>query len=70
MMNDEVVLSSVTFQVDAPHMCAAVVVDGYTVVKAAPILGWSLYRPFIILQDWCRKKGYSITKVDTLNDPI
>ena len=45
-------------RIDAPHFCAAVVLDSDIVVRAAPILkymlGWSRWR----VADYCRNKGW------------
>jgi hypothetical protein len=44
-------------QVNLSYACAGVVVQGNRIVRAAPILGWSVGKQVRDLVDWARMKG-------------
>ena len=47
--------------VDAPHFCAAVIVDRYgRIYKAASILKWSIGRKIIWFKRYCNRVGWKI----------
>jgi hypothetical protein len=47
-------------RITAPHFVAGVVVDGRMIVRAAPILQWSVGRSVGFLTVWARGKGYIV----------
>lgn len=44
------------YQIDTPHFCAGVLVQGEHVVEAAPILGWSVGKTWSRVEAWCKSK--------------
>ncbi len=49
--------------VEAPHFGASMVIDGDRVVEAAPILRWTLKKPWKAAQRYFNQKGYKVTVV-------
>lgn len=51
--------------VDAPHMYAAAVVGRRgKIERAAPIMAWSIGRPWEYLTRWAYRKGYTVIRFD------
>jgi hypothetical protein len=48
---------TIVAQVTLPYACAGVILQGNRVVRAAPILGWSVGKNVRDLVDWARRKG-------------
>lgn len=46
--------------IDAPHMYAGAVVHSGLVTRAAPILSWSVGKPWEHLTRWAYRKGYTV----------
>lgn len=44
--------------VDAPHFYAAIIFDGMTVVRAAPILAWTIGKEAQYLATYFARKGW------------
>lgn len=57
-------MSNELWQATLPHLCAGVLVnrDG-VIVRAAPILAWSLGKPLTTLASWIKPKGGTLTQV-------
>jgi hypothetical protein len=49
--------------VDAPHFYAGIVLDGDTVVAAAPILKWTIGKRRELLREYFRQKNWKATVV-------
>jgi hypothetical protein len=49
-----------TYRINAPHFCAAAIVEEDTVVQSAPILRWAVGRPWSRLRDYARQKGWVV----------
>ena len=54
------------FQVTAPHFCAGLVVDGDRVVRAAPILRWTVGKNRAYLREYFTRKGWRVEFVTRL----
>lgn len=48
----------VLYRVTAPHLCAGMVVLGFHVVEAAPILRWAIGKHVTFLQGYFKRKGW------------
>lgn len=55
------------FQITAPHFVAGLEVRGQKVVRAAPILGWTVGRSLGRVAAYCREKNWSIVAVEAEN---
>ncbi len=51
------------YQVTAPHFCAGLIVDGEKVVRAAPILGWTVGKSRDELRRYFARKKWSVRYV-------
>ncbi len=49
--------------VDAPHFYAAIIFEGRTVVRAAPILAWTIGKDAAYLSAYFKRKGWKATLV-------
>jgi hypothetical protein len=49
--------------VDAPHFYAAIIFEGVTVVRAAPILAWTIGKKADYLSAYFWRKGWKATLV-------
>jgi hypothetical protein len=49
--------------VDAPHFYAAIVFEGLIVVRAAPILAWTIGKKADYLSAYFQRKGWKATLV-------
>ena len=49
--------------VDAPNFYAAIIFEGVTVVRAAPILAWTVGKKAGYLAAYFRRKGWKATLV-------
>lgn len=58
-----------TYQINAPHFCAGVIVSNGLVFQAAPILGWAVTKPFTTLRDYCQKRGWAIVPIEQKYEP-
>ena len=52
-----------TYQVQAPHFCAGVVIDQWgIVIRTAPILRWAQGKRWVDLQSFCKRKGWKLER--------
>lgn len=54
------------FQIDIPHACAAICVEGPKVVVAAPIFAWMIGEPTAKVAAWLNQRHagrYTVTKL-------
>lgn len=51
-------------QVNAPHFCAAIVIEHERCVDAAPILRWALNKSEAYLRGYFMHKGYTVEEVN------
>ena len=49
--------------IDAPYMYAGAEVQRGIVRRAAPILAWSIGKPYEYLTRWAQRKGYKVVRV-------
>jgi hypothetical protein len=54
----------ILIQVTLPHLCAGVIAKGDEIIRAAPILGWSVGKRPSELAAWVLSKGGRIAVVD------
>ena len=54
----------ILIRVDLPHLCAGVVAKGEQIIRAAPILAWSIGKTPQELAAWVVGKGGSIAVVE------
>lgn len=47
-------------RITAPHYCAGLVVQDGVVVESAPILNWTMGKPFREVLIYMRRKGYKV----------
>ena len=52
------------YRVTAPHFVAGVVVSGDYVLQSAPILGWSVGKPFPFLRDYAKRRGWIVEPLE------
>ena len=52
------------YAVDAPHFYAGVIVNGPTIIFAAPILRWAVGRRWSWFQGYARRKGWKIVSTE------
>jgi hypothetical protein len=59
----------VLWSISAPHFCAGLIVglDG-RVRQAAPILGWSVGKPWVEVARYFQRKGYEVESVESLSE--
>jgi hypothetical protein len=53
------------YQVDAPHMCAGLIVADGKVIEAAPIVSWAVGKHINYFLDWCKRKNYKCIQIKT-----
>lgn len=55
------------YSIDAPthptRFCASLEVRDGRIVRAAPILGWSIGKPWVAVRAWAERKGYGVEEV-------
>lgn len=49
------------YVIDVGYFCAAVVVQGETVIDAAPILAWAVGKPADTVFSWAQRKRGRVT---------
>lgn len=59
-----------TYLITSPHFCVGVVVSHDHVVQTAPIIKWTLGKPFANVRDYCRKRGWTIEPCPTQSNPV
>ena len=57
------------YQITAPHFCAAVVESNDLIFQAAPILSWSVGKPFSTLRDYAKARGWVVAAVEQRYTP-
>jgi hypothetical protein len=55
--------------VTAPHFCAGIVIDRGKVIEAAPILGWTLGKPYAWLQTYFKRKRWEVYEHPDKGEP-
>lgn len=58
-----------SYRIVAPHFVAAVIVGGDLVLQSAPILNWSVGKPFVLLRDYSRKRGWIVEPLEETVHP-
>ena len=54
-------------QITAPCYCAGVVIEDDVVIRAAPILRWSLGKSYQFLENYFQRKGFKVEVIDEYN---
>lgn len=60
-------MSGLLVRVSAPHFVAGIVVEDERVVRAAPILRWSIGWHRDALRNYFRKKGWTASVIESKN---
>lgn len=56
------------YSIDSGYFCAGLIVFDDHVTMAAPILKWTLGKPWSQIEAWCAKKGAVITFISTFEE--
>lgn len=55
-------MSETLVRVDAPHFVAGLLIENDRVVRAAPILAWTIGKPFYQVEMYAKRSGWVVER--------